>query len=216
MAAGWRQIGRMGRRRRMGLRLTSPPFLPFLPLLLPRALPARDRLQPQAAGRPRTTRRRSRPTARRRTPSFAAGDDPIPTARSTPSSCRSPTFRSIPTTTCRRRSSRSTIRRSSRCRRRPARTDKMRRVGTLGVHAEGPAAEADGVRRAREHQNLDRLFVAVQRSHERHRNLRGRPLPGSRPQRHRHLQRRLQPRLHSVLLLQPDLRVSAIRRARIA
>ena len=102
-------------------RLTAGPCPSAHRAVLPTC--ARDRLQrAEAAGRPRTTRRKIAADRAAKDAAFQARRRSDSRRRSTPSSCRSRTSRSIPTTTCRRSSSRSTSRRSSRCRRRPAPT----------------------------------------------------------------------------------------------
>ena len=146
---------------------------------------------------------------------FAAGDDPIPKREAR----RVSAARVLPDRSRLQRAGVAqadrTIRRSSRCRRRPARIGKMRRVGTLEFTLKGQPMKLHGVRRARR-PILDRLFVPFSDLTSGTETYAAGRYPGSRPQRDRHLRARFQPRLHSVLLLQPDLRVPAIRRVRIA
>ena len=156
---------------------------------------------PDDQGLRREDRRRSRGEGRRRSP---RGDDPDPARTGRPSSCRSPTSRSIPTTTCRPRSrpiERPDDHRDADLDRR--RSDKLRRVGTLEFTLKGQPLKLTAFVAGRA-PNRRSPVRAVQRSDQRHRNVRGRPLPGSRSHRDRHLQDRLQPRVPSVLLLQPD------------
>ena len=79
---------------------------------------------------------------------------------------------------------------------------KMRRVGSLEFTLKGQPLKLTAFNELGT--DPGSLFVAVQRSDQRHRDLRGGTLHGSRSEHHRHLRGRLQPRLHSVLLLQPD------------
>ena len=75
-----------------------------------------------------------------------------------------------------------------------------------GIRPQGAAAEADGVERGR--RGSQPPVRAVQRSDQRNGDVRGGPIHGSQPQRHGDLRDGLQPRVHPVLLLQPDVRVS--------
>ena len=124
----------------------------------------------QAAGRPQDYAAKIAADRAAKDAAFRHGDDPIPEGAGTPSSCRSPTSRSIRTTTCRRRSSRATIRRSSRCRRRPAPTRKMRRVGTLEFTLKGQPLKLTAF--VEVGADPEPPVRAVQRSDQRHRDLR--------------------------------------------
>ena len=141
----------------------------------------------------------------------AQRSDPEEPAR--PNCCRWRTFPSIPTTASRRAlEAEQTTGRSSRCRRRraPAQDAARRHARVL---AQGPAAEADGVRRARR-RNLDHLFVPFSDLTSGTETYPAGRYHRSRSQRHRHLRARLQPRVSPVLLLQPTATSARIRRGK--
>ena len=106
------------------------------PSLQPSRSVALPRLLAQAAGRTDYATKIAAARAAKDA-QFAGGDDPIPQAKH----ARVPAARLLPDRSrlqrAWRRSSRSTTRRSSRCRRRPARNRKMRRVGTLEFTLKG-------------------------------------------------------------------------------
>ena len=87
---------------------------------------------------------------------------------------------------------------------RPAPQDAPRRLA--GVHAQGPAADADGVRRSLRERHAPAVR-AVRRPDQRLRDLPGRPLSRSRPHGERRLRPRFQPRLSPVLPVQLRLRL---------
>ena len=206
------------RSRRRSSRSPAKRFqLPYLPVLAyPPCGSPRDRRGAAAAARPSrrtsaTTPRKIAAARRRRTPQFAGGDDPIPQAEAREFLPLAyfpidPDY-NVP----RHARSRSTTRRSRDAdldRRQPQ--DAARRHAR--VHAQGPAAEADRVQRGR-HRSRTRCsspFSDLTSGTETYAAGRFLDLDA---QHDRHLRARLQPRLHPLLLLQPDLRVPAIRRA---
>ena len=137
----------------------------------------------KVAARPR---REGRGVPGRQRPDSEGAARPVPAARVLPD--RSGLQRAG------RRSSRATIRRSSRCRRRPARTGRCG-APAAGVHAEGTAAEADGVPRGR---RPTRATCSCRSAISRAAPRRTPPAAsGPRSQRHGHLRGRLQPRVSS-------------------
>ena len=89
------------------------------------------------------------------------------------------------------------------CRRRPGTCASRRQDRDAQIHVKGqPLSSPRFSRRARPN-----AVRAVFRSDQRHRNLSGRPLHGTRPDGDRHLRRRLQHRLQPVLLLQRRARL---------
>ena len=204
-----------------GVRLSSAgcglsvPARPALPAYLPssRCRCARDRLRCSPAPpdeRDYASKSRRRAGGEGRRSSRPATTRPQGEARA--SSCRSPTSRSIRTTTCRRRSSRSTTRPSIEMPTSTGANRKMRRVGTLEFTLKGQPLKLTAFNELGTDPGSP--VRAVQRSDQRHRDLRGGTLHGSRSERHRHLRARLQPRLHPVLLLQPDATSVRSRRAK--
>jgi hypothetical protein len=196
---GW--IGRIGRYG--GAQRVRVPALPALPALLLICLAISCSAPKPPDDRDYATRIAADRAAKDE--AFMAGDDPIPKAKhaeflplayypvdpefNVPAELKridDPTIIEMPTSTGTNR--------------------KMRRVGTLHFHLEGSTAVAARVHRAR--RNLESLR-RVQRPDERRRDLRRRTVPRHQPERHRPLRARFQPRVLSVLLLQPDLRVSA-------
>ena len=130
--------------------------------------------------------------------------------RSTRSSCRSPTSRSIPTTTCPARSSRSTTRRSIEMPTSTGANRKMRRVGSLEFTLKGQPMKLLAFNELGTDPGVAvRAFSDLTSGTETYPAGRFMDLARNAD---RHLRSRLQPRLHPVLLLQPDLRVPATRR----
>src|SRR5262245_3823412 len=78
--------------------------------------------------------------------------------------------------------------------------------GLAGIRLEGPDSEVDGVRGSRR-ARPEPSVRPIHRPYQRHRDVPGRSIPGSRSQRYGHLRNRLQSCLLPVLLLQSDLRV---------
>jgi hypothetical protein len=83
---------------------------------------------------------------------------------------------------------------------------KMRRVGTLEFTLKGQPLKLTAFNELGTEPSL--AVCRLRRPDERHRNLRGRAASWTSSAHHRDLRSRLQPRLHPLLLLQPDLRVS--------